>query len=302
MNHLVMKLSPHAVRGLSIRIAKLSAALAMAITAAIHSMATTAAETPSVDDQADPVPWGLELEDYGEFLANPEELAAIPVNNIVDSMRLNSQAMTLGETVYTKNCAECHGVDLKGLASKHTPDLTDSVWRFSGDDLQSGGGKKFPSDVEWTVRYGIRSGNPNARGIEGSMLAFEPRFRNQQDTEDYGTTAFLSKQEIAEMTEYVLQLSGQPHDSSKARSAAYLFQDSAKGNCYDCHGRDGRGRATLGSTDLTNKDMYLYGSDRAAILESIAKGRRSEMPAFDVILKPEEIKAVSVFVFSHASN
>jgi mono/diheme cytochrome c family protein len=46
--------------------------------------------------------------------------------------------------------------------------------------------------------------------------------------------------------------------------------------------------------------LYLWGSDRASIHESIVKGRRAVMPAFDGTLKPDEIKAVSVFVFSHA--
>src|SRR5262249_3157637 len=46
----------------------------------------------------------------------------------------------------------------------------------------------------------------------------------------------------------------------------------------------------------------LYGSDRAAIRESLVKGRHGKMPAFEGVLKPEEIKAVSVFVFSHAAT
>jgi mono/diheme cytochrome c family protein len=48
--------------------------------------------------------------------------------------------------------------------------------------------------------------------------------------------------------------------------------------------------------------LYLYGSDRASILESIVKGRHGTMPAFDDKLKPEELKAVSVFVFSRAAT
>ena len=259
-------------------------------------------ETSSKGSQTDLEIWGNEPEEYGEFLAKPEELALASVNEIVKSMRLNAQAMNLGEIVYAKNCAECHGSDLKGIASKHTPDLTDNVWRFSGDDLESAGHNKLPSDVEWTVRYGVRSGHMNARGTEANMLAFVPKFRKQKDIEDFGTAAFLSQKEILEMVEYVLQLSGQAHNAEKARRAAYLFQDNTRGNCYDCHSRDGSGRSTFGSTDLTNKSLYLYGSDRASILESISKGRHSEMPAFEESLRPEEIKAVSVFVFSHATN
>jgi hypothetical protein len=39
-------------------------------------------------------------EEYGEFLARPKELASVPVNDIVKSMRLNAGAMTFGKKVY----------------------------------------------------------------------------------------------------------------------------------------------------------------------------------------------------------
>jgi mono/diheme cytochrome c family protein len=45
-----------------------------------------------------------------------------------------------------------------------------------------------------------------------------------------------------------------------------------------------------------------YGSDRASILQSINQGRRRAMPEFDRKLKPEEIKAVSVYVLPHAGK
>lgn len=134
------------------------------------------------------------------------------------------------------------------------------------------------------------------------MPAFDPALRNREDIDRFGTGEFLSKTEMLEMVEYVLRLSGQPHVAAKAERAAYLFQDNAKGNCFDCHGRDGSGRATFGATDLTRRELYLYGSDRESILESIAAGRRGTMPPFEGTLSPAQIKAVSVFVFSHAEQ
>jgi mono/diheme cytochrome c family protein len=110
-----------------------------------------------------PAPPQEEEEEYGEFLARPEELGSAAVNDIVKSIRMNGSAMLLGKRLYEKHCASCHGADLKGLPDQHTPDLTDAEWQYSGDDLASGGLVKLPSDVEWTVRYGIRSGHPNAR-------------------------------------------------------------------------------------------------------------------------------------------
>ena len=241
-------------------------------------------------------------DDYGEFFARPEELAGASVNRIARSLRLNRQAMVLGRKVYDEHCASCHGDDLKGIPEQHTPDLTDAEWRFSGDDLDSGGLKKFPSDVEWTVRYGIRSGHENARGAEVNMLAYYPEFRTKEDTEDFGPDKFLTDEEIEEVVEYVLQISGQPADGAKAARGDTLFHDNAKGNCFDCHDMGGTGIDTFGSTNLTRRSSYLWGSDRAAIRESIIKGRRGVMPAFDDKLKPEELKAVSVFVFWHAET
>ncbi len=261
---------------------------------ACYQTANIAAEQAAAPGQPD--------EEYGEWLASPQELATVSSNRIARSLRLNAQAISLGKKVYAEHCDGCHGADLKGLPDQHTPDLTDAEWRFSGDDLPSGGLTKYPSDVEWTVRYGIRSGHPNARGAEVNMLAYYPEYRTKEDTEDFGPDKFLTDEEIDDVVEYVLQLSGQAHDSAKAARGDVLFHDNRKGNCFDCHGEEGTGIDTFGSTNLTKRNLYLYGSDRASILESIIKGRRGVMPAFDDKLKPEEIKAVSVFVFSRAAT
>jgi cytochrome c oxidase cbb3-type subunit 3 len=239
-------------------------------------------------------------EEYGEFLARPGELGSYAVNDIFKSLRLTAGAMSLGKKVYEKSCAMCHGADLKGIPDLHTPDLTDAEWRFSGDDLASGGNVKFPSDVEWTVRYGIRSDHPNARGLEADMLAYDPKYRTEDDTKEFGSAEFLTPHEIEDVVEYVLQISGRTADAARAARGDVLFHDGAKGNCFDCHGADGTGYDPIGSTNLTRPDLYLWGSDRASILESITRGRRGAMPAFEGTLKPEEIKAVSIFAFSHA--
>jgi cytochrome c oxidase cbb3-type subunit 3 len=184
----------------------------------------------------------------------------------------------------------------------YTPDPTDADWRFSGDDLASGGTVKLPSDVEWTVRYGIRSEHPNARGLEADMLAYDPKYRSKDDIKEFGSGRFLSPEEIGDVAEYVLQISGQDADAAKAARGDRLFHDGAKGNCFDCHAADGTGSDPIGSTNLTQTRLYLYGSDRASILQSINRGRRGITPAFDSKLKPEEIKAVSVYVLSQAGT
>ena len=239
-------------------------------------------------------------EEYGEFLARPAELASIPTNDIMKSLRLSSTAKVLGQEVYNRSCASCHGADLKGGRENGTPDLTDTLWRFAGDDATTGGATIYPSDIEWTVRYGIRSNHENMRGSEANMVAFDPQYRLPKDTQEYGSGRFLTDDEIADVVEYVLKISGQENDAAKAARGDELFHDGTKGNCNDCHENEGVGNLAIGSTNLTAPDLYLYGADRAAILESIVHGRAGTMPAFDGQLKPEEIKAVSIYIYYRA--
>lgn len=268
---------------------------------------TAPAPTPAVAPGATSAPAAAggavrPLEELGEFLAHPEELAQHPVNEIAKSLRLSAAAMKLGRAVYAEHCQSCHGRDMQGSQAMHTPDLTDDVWRFSGDDLASGGVTMYPADVEWTVRYGVRADNPLTKGFDVDMLAFDPQYRNKRDTEDFGSVRTLTDAEVDDVVEYVLRLSGQQHDAARAARGAALFQDNAKGNCFDCHGADGTGILAFGSTDLTRREMYLYGSDRATIRESILKGRFGQMPAFGGKLKEEELRAVSVYVYSRAAT
>jgi cytochrome c oxidase cbb3-type subunit 3 len=239
-------------------------------------------------------------EEYGEFLARPAELASVPTNEIMKSLRLSSSAKITGQEVYNRACASCHGADLKGSREQGTPDLTDAYWKFAGDDAETGGGTIYPSDIEWTVRYGVRSGHENTRGREANMVAFDPQYRHEEDRQVYGGRRFLTNDEIADVVEYVLKISGQQHDPARAERGDELFHDGTRGNCNDCHENGGVGNRALGSTDLTQPRLYLYGADRAAILESVVRGRRGTMPAFDGQLRPEEIKAVAIYLYYRA--
>jgi cytochrome c oxidase cbb3-type subunit III len=259
----------------------------------------TAGSTPAADAAPAESPTSPEAE-YGEFLARPTELVSVPTNDIMKSLRLSSTAKILGQEVYNRSCASCHGADLKGGREQGTPDLTDTLWRFAGDDAATGGGTIYPSDIEWTVRYGIRSGHENMRGSEANMVAFDPQYRLPKDTQEYGSGRFLTDDEIADVVEYVLKISGQASDAAKAARGEALFHDGTKGNCNDCHENGGVGNLAIGSTNLTAPNLYLYGADRAAILESIVRGRAGTMPAFEGQLKPEEIKAVAVYLYYRA--
>ena len=259
------------------------------------NQAATTASAPAAAEKAEEA----EEVEFPEFAAAPAELATLNVNDIVKSLRLNATAMTLGQKVYAANCAACHGEELGGSREQHAPNLTDVDWLFSGDDLDTGGVIKLASDVEWTVLYGIRNEHAKSRGLEADMVAYLPEFRNEHDTMAYGNMRFLTDEEIDDVAEYVMQISNQQvTDPGKAGRGRALFMDRA--NCFDCHGDDATGNPALGSTNLTKPELYLFGSDRATVIETIKQGRRGTMPAFEGKLRPEELKAVSVFTFSRA--
>ena len=102
---------------------------------------------------------------------------------------------------------------------------------------------------------------------------------------------FLEAEQIAAATEFVLQLSGQAHDSLLAASGAPVFAEE----CASCHMESGTGDRETGAPDLTDA-IWLYGGDRAAISESITNSRFGVMPAWGPRLDEVEIKAVTLYV------
>jgi len=66
-------------------------------------------------------------------------------------------------------------------------------------------------------------------------------------------------------------------------------------NCTACHGEDGKGNRALGAPDLTDA-IWLYGADKATIVEGVWNGRAGMMPAWVGRLDETTIKALAVFV------
>jgi cytochrome c oxidase cbb3-type subunit 3 len=79
---------------------------------------------------------------------------------------------------------------------------------------------------------------------------------------------------VKEVANYVMSLSGKPHDANLASAGKAKFE----ANCVACHGADGKGMQALGAPNLTD-NTWLYGGSEAAIMESISKGRNGTMPA-----------------------
>lgn len=209
-------------------------------------------------------------------------------NQAWDDPALRSAAETRGRDVFAEHCASCHGEDLKGMSSAHTPDLTDDYWLFGGEDLDTF--QIHPSDVELTVRYGVRSGHAKARELS-SMPTWQAIAAKSEG---------LSAADMDDVTEYVLHLSGQQADLTAALRGKKLF--GGKATCFDCHASDAKGDSSIGAPDLTRPATWVYGTDRAAIRASIAEGRAGEMPAFTGTLSDRQIADVSIYVLGKAGG
>ncbi|BEU99917.1 c-type cytochrome [Novosphingobium olei] len=192
----------------------------------------------------------------------------------------DARAIKAGRALFAANCASCHGIDGKGAAGHHVPDLTDDRWLFGGEDVDT-----FlirPSDIATTIRHGIRADDPQTRNL-AAMPAL-------------GVGHSLEPDEVAAVTEYVLKLGGQPHDEGQIALGKETFED--EGGCYDCHTVQGWGDPATGSADLTRPRTYLYGSDRAAIAATVREGRAGVSPTFGRKLSPQQIHDISVYVLN----
>lgn len=168
-----------------------------------------------------------------------------------------------GRVLFAENCAGCH--QSAGVGTKGYPSLADDDWMW--------GGKL--TDIEQTIRYGIRSSHDETR--QSQM----PRFL---------ADGILTPKDIEAVADHVLSLSGQkPADK---RGAAVFAE-----NCAVCHGDAGKGNRELGAPNLTDK-IWLYGGDRASIIQTIAQSRNGVMPTWAGRLDDATIKMLAVYVHS----
>ena len=69
-----------------------------------------------------------------------------------------------------------------------------------------------------------------------------------------------SAEDVRNLAQYVLSLSGSPHDSVRASLGKEKFAA-----CAACHGADGKGIQAMGAPNLTD-DIWLHGWGEAAII------------------------------------
>ena len=128
------------------------------------------------------------------------------------------------------------------------------------------------------VKHGIRADDPETRASQ--MPAF-------------GQLGMLSSEQVSDVAEYVLSLSDNAEDTEAAARGEELYAT----NCATCHGPDGKGNQALGAPNLSD-ELWLYGGEKAAIVETITYSRAGMMPSFYERLDPATIKQLAIYVHS----
>jgi cytochrome c oxidase cbb3-type subunit III len=178
--------------------------------------------------------------------------------------KLAEFARAYGRSAFGNNCAPCHGSG--GQGSKGYPNLNADRWLWGGTLDQ----------ISATITHGARSGDPD--GHEGMMPA-------------WGRDGLLTKEQINDVANYVLSLSNPA--TTDVSAGKKVFAE----NCVACHGENAKGISDVGAPNLTTK-IWLYGGDKASIVETLTNGRGGHMPAWGGKLDPATIKSLTVFVHS----
>jgi cytochrome c oxidase cbb3-type subunit 3 len=139
------------------------------------------------------------------------------------------------------------------------PNLTDDNWLWGGS----------PEQIKSSILNG-RTANMPARG--GLPL-----------TDD----------EVENVTEYVMSLAGRDVDKTTAALGKEVFGKI----CLACHLPTGTGNQALGAANLTDS-IWLYGSSRSAIVETIKNGRIGIMPAHGEFLGEDKVHLLAAYIYS----
>jgi len=182
--------------------------------------------------------------------------AAMPVEEIAR----DPQAKAIGERLFMNNCSQCHGSDARG--SKGFPDLTDKDWLHGG----------APQKIVETITKG-------RVGVMPPMAA-----------------AVGTPNDVKNLANYVLSLSGEPSDSVRAGLGKSKFTV-----CAACHGIGGVGNQAMGAPALNDK-VWLHGWGEAAIVQMINAGKHSEMPPQEGRLTEEQIRMLASYVWGFSNS
>jgi len=202
-------------------------------------------------------------EAQGVFRDRIEQASLTEIRDIPD---LFDFAVAGGKSAFSVNCSQCHGAG--GAGAPGFPNLNDDAWIWGGK----------PEEILDTIRVGIRSDHPDTRFNQmPAFLADE----------------LLTREEVSNVVEYVLQISGQSHESEAAARGKTVFREQ----CASCHQESGKGIRELGAPNLTDA-IWLYGGSRDEIRRTVSLARNGVMPAWED--KLDEVTRKQLAIYVHA--
>lgn len=201
------------------------------------------------------------------------ELASADLTTLTAGSELHTFAINAGGAVFRANCVQCHGAGADGVAEGNGyPSLLDDDWLWGGS----------VEEIQYTIANGIRNETDDAHYSE------MPKF---------GADELLEPEQIAQVVQYVLNLSGQEHDAAALADGAVIYEE----NCAACHAEDGTGDRAQGAPNLTDA-IWLYGKSEEAITETVANARFGVMPAWGPRLSEADVNAVAVYVHTRGGG
>ena len=202
-----------------------------------------------------------------ERSAVTEKIAAMSLEDVKDDEALFQYASAGGASTYKVYCSQCHGSGAAGSAGY--PNLNDDDWIWGGT----------LEDIELTLIHGIRYDFDDDTRIS--------------DMPAFGADELLDREQIADVTEFVLSISDQEHDAEAAARGVEVYGE----NCASCHGDEGEGLAEFGAPRLTDP-IWLYGGSREEITVQINRPRHGVMPAWGQRLDAGTIKQLAIYIHS----
>ena len=195
-------------------------------------------------------------------------LRAATPQQIVADPELRAFAMAGGRGAFANNCASCHGAGGQGALGGF-PSLADDEWIWGGS-LDA---------IHHTITHGVR-----ANESDDQRQSQMPRFL---------TDGILTRAQVNDVAEHVLAFTNRATDQAAALRSAELYAE----NCASCHGEKGEGIRDVGAPRLSDQ-VWLFGGDKAAIVQSISNARAGVMPSWGKRLDPAIINMLTVYVHS----
>ncbi|MEO0543132.1 MAG: cytochrome-c oxidase, cbb3-type subunit III [Pseudomonadota bacterium] len=195
-------------------------------------------------------------------LANSElvtQLLDVDLTSFDPQSDLHRYAVARGGSVFRAQCSQCHGSGAAGAVGY--PNLLDNDWLWGGSLDQ----------IAFTVRHGIRN-ETDGDALWSEMPAFGE---------------LLEKDEIELLADFIPTMA----NADFTTEAGTLYLD----NCASCHGDAGLGDRDQGAPNLTDA-IWLYGGDRASLVDTITNARFGVMPAWGQRLSEADVRSVATYV------